>query len=229
MEGRLLLSPATISSILSIEKDNNIYCLYHFAGQLWRISYLYLATSLIDLAALPINQIFMTVGILKHVFASSRSQHDLPQTDFDKFDASSQPAVSKEDSDESADHNLLEGINPYGLASIHIALAILRRKTEFYRSQLGLPEKDSDEFKMLKPVFQKRMKMFYQKEDEGFWRKCFAIPTNSSHTIGQLDPFKSATNSLNYLLDEMQKLSLDLLDDATSMKEEKEHVPSETE
>ena len=203
--GCYLAQPSLIQFFHSKRIIIFIVCII-FAGRLWRISFLFLATFPFDLAAFPMCTIMAQT--FKH-------------------------AVSKEDSDGS-DPNLLERAALLGVVSIPVALAIIGRKMEFYRSQLGLPEKDSDEFKMLKPEFQKRMTMFYQKEDENFWMKCFAnltkpIDPRSLQPFILLSPLDSATKSLNYLLDEMQRLSLDLLDDATSKKEEKEHVPSETE
>lgn len=170
----------------------------------------------LDLAGVPFNVIFGYVATFKAIFEETKS--DRPQEDFDEFQTASEPAVSDEDSDE------LE-MDPVGLASIPIALALVGSNTKFYRSQLGLPEEDSDEFKKMKPEFQKRMRKFYPNENKGFWKRCFAILMKPMF-IQSLPPLKSlfttsapsdiAMNSLNRLLDEMQQLSFDILDEAAT-------------
>lgn len=96
--------------------------------------------------------------------------------------------------------------------SERIVLALLGRQTKFYRSQLGLPEEDSDEFEKMKPEFQERMRKFYPKEEDGgFWERCFDID------ISNIKPISDTFENLLYrVLDEMQQLSLDLLDEAAT-------------
>ena len=101
--------------------------------------------------------------------------------------------------------------------SERIVLAFLGRQTKFFRSQLGLPEEDSDEFEKMKPEFQERMRKFSPKEEDGgFWERCFAIDISNIKSIP--DTFG---NLLYRVLDEMQQLSLDLLDEAATRTQEK--------
>ena len=161
----------------------------------------------LDLASgVAFNDIFSYVAAFKAIFEKIKSYR--PQEDFDEFQTASEPAVSDEDSDE------LE-MDPVRLASIPIALALVGSNTKFYRSQLGLPEEDSDEFKKMKPEFQKRMRKFYPNENKGFWKRCFAIFMKQS-LFSTSAPSDIAMNSLNRLLDEMQQLSFDILDEAAT-------------
>ena len=139
----------------------------------------------------------------KEVFLSEEDV-DGSQTSFEL------PAVLSDDFDE------LE-MAPVGLASIPIALFLLGSRTKFYRYQLGLPEEDSNDFKKMKPEFQNRMRKFYPKEDKRFWKRCFAFFKNDNF-LSCLYPAISdvAMESLNDLLDQMQRLSLDILDDAAT-------------
>ena len=66
--------------------------------------------------------------------------------------------------------DVLEMMASDNVSSISFALEILgRKRAQLYRSELGLAEEDSDEFKRIKPDFQKRRKLFYLKEDEALF------------------------------------------------------------
>ncbi|CAB3999840.1 interferon-inducible GTPase 5-like [Paramuricea clavata] len=106
--------------------------------------------------------------------------------------------------------------------SERVVLAFLGRRTEFFRSQLGLPEEDSDEFEKMKPKFQERMRKFYpNEEDESFWARCFAIDiSNITSTCRPSGRLTKVEKILNRVLDEMQQLSLDLLDEAATHTQE---------
>ena len=136
--------------------------------------------------------------------------------DHEQFDELSQPVEPEQEDDEVSD------MSPVNLVSIPIALAVLGGKAKFFRSQLGLPEEDSDEFKRMKPEFQERMRKFYPKEKQGFLKRCFSIYMTPVHAVGKGDlnpmhrmykpPTECVRNSLENLLDEMEQLALDLLD-----------------
>ncbi|CAB4045184.1 Hypothetical predicted protein, partial [Paramuricea clavata] len=154
---------------------------------------------------------------MEHNTCDAVATFSLSDEFFNACQTSSEPAVSDEIFDELQ-------MDPNCLASIAIALALLGRKTKFYRSQLRLPEKDSDDFKKMKPEFQDRMRKFYPNEDNGFWKRCVAFfkrrkfldcaPAPSD--VFAPAPSDVAMNSLNRLLDEMQQLSLDILDEAAT-------------
>ena len=102
-----------------------------------------------------------------------------------------------------------------------LALAVLGKKAERYRSQLGLPEEDSDEFQKMKPEFQERMRKFYWRESSTYLLHCSnSMSKILKNYLSSNSPYEVVKNSLNTLLDEMEKLSLDiLLDTATQTKE----------
>ena len=101
-----------------------------------------------------------------------------------------------------------------------LVAAVFQKKAQFYRSQLGLPEKDSDEFQKMKPKFQERMKTFYQREDANHFAE-YLRRINLPNALSSESPYQLAENFLNKLLDDMQQLSLDILQDAaTQVKEE---------
>ena len=114
------------------------------------------------------------------------------------------------------------GIMPFTTGSAHVILDILGRQTTFFRSQLGLPEEDSDEFEKMRPEFQERMKKFYLKERKVFLGQGLAIDMFKcvSHDLMQLD-LDTLWNTVNRLLDEMEQLSLELLDEAATRTHEK--------
>ena len=108
------------------------------------------------------------------------------------------------------DSEQLKSPVPVGLVSLPIALSIIGRKTEFFRSQLGLPEENSDEFRLLKPEFQERMRNFFQRDEEGLLKRTFETlfkPLPSGAAL----PYQTVASSLNRLLNEMETLSLDIL------------------
>ena len=114
---------------------------------------------------------------------------------------------------------------PVGLVSITFALALLGPKSEFYRSQLGIPEEVSDEFKTMRPVLQERTRKFYPKKGKSLLKKCLAIFTKPPDLRfpfpflpSGTDPRDFVMQSLHHLLDEMQQLSFDILDEAATVK-----------
>ena len=167
----------------------NPFCII-FPGQLWQVSFLFYASFPLDIAALPINAIINCVGAVKHFFQENGF-------------------VSKEDSDP------LETTAPVGCASIPIALAIVGKKAKFYRSQLGLPEENSDQFKLLKPEFQDRMKEFYQKDEESVLKTAFGMLVKPLY-LRSPHVRKTAVSSLEQLLEKMHKLALDILRETTT-------------
>ena len=177
---------------------NIAFCII-FAGQVWRISILFYVALPLDLVALPINVICNYVGTVKHFIQETKNgRFYVPLF--------SKPVFSGKDSDP------LEMTGPVGCASVPIALAIVGKKAELFRSQLGLPEENSDEFKLLKPEYQERMKGFYQKDEKSVLKKTFEILVKPL-CLNSLHPRATAVNSLHHLLNEMKALSLDILKD----------------
>ena len=90
----------------------------------------------------------------------------------------------------------------------NFAMIIVGEKAKFFRSQLGLPEQNSDEFKLLKPEFQERMRDFYieEKKTKRFFDKL---------TDEMMTPlwFKFIFHSLHELVNKMEALSLDILEE----------------
>ena len=170
-----------------------------------------------DIAMAPVNAIFKILHVMKTSKFWKRSDEilDLQQEFSEENSTISHPDDSQEETDQ------LEIMQPVGLASIPIALAIFGGKIRFYRSQLGLPEKDSEEFFNMKPKFQTRMKQFYQSEDKSYLKRCFTIFMKPIKA-GSKMALSVVIDSLHRVLDEMQQLSLDILDDAAVQVEEKD-------
>ena len=189
----------------------------YFIGRLWGVGALNFAALPFDIAVTPIAVIFQSVSLIREVFKSVRGNST---KDFEEFDELSPPCVSTPEQED--DFHKESDISPINLISVPIALAILGSRAKFFRSQLGLPEEDSDEFKKMKPEFQKRMRKFYPKEKPGFLKRCFSIYMKSIYIKGKtvfplLGTYKSPgeflRSSLENLLKEMEQLAIDLLDE----------------
>ena len=90
-----------------------------------------------------------------------------------------------------------------GSVSFAIETFQIKKKTEYYIAQLGLPLKeDSEKFHAMKPELRERMKKFYPVEND----KCFLCRL--------LERTASCSYRSPHPLDEMEKLALRLLDDA---------------
>ena len=157
-------------------------------SQLWRISFLSLVTWPADIVALPFNVICTWLAMAKELSEKLKKNCGL----------------HKEDSDP------LETPIPVGLASVPIALSVIGKKAEFFRSQLGLPEENSDEFRSLKPEIQERIRKFYPRDEKGLLKRTLETLLKPLHS-GAAPPFQMAAYTLNLLLDEMEALSLDIL------------------
>jgi hypothetical protein len=107
---------------------------------------------------------------------------------------------------------------------------------ESYRYYLGLPEKDSDEFKMMTPEFQEQMRSFYwttdMEIDFNIWIESFDIgPRRSQGSLitrwldeayaKVFEPLRSTYRGLICLLDAMEELALAILDDKMSRERSK--------
>ncbi|XP_028404392.1 interferon-inducible GTPase 1-like [Dendronephthya gigantea] len=102
-----------------------------------------------------------------------------------------------------------------GLISHSISKCQIKKKIKLYRSQLGLPEDDSEEFRKMKKEFITKIREFYTIQKE----KCTCcICCAWKHTIG----------SLNQILTDMENISLKMLDEAAigieQSSEEKSNV-----
>ncbi len=97
-----------------------------------------------------------------------------------------------------------------GCDPIPVDIRILGPLVKFYMRKLGLPEENSDQFRMMKPEFQKRMQNYYYSSKN----TAFLISSMGANRV--LLSLKMAEKSLNLLLDEMQQLSIDILDDAAT-------------
>lgn len=99
---------------------------------------------------------------------------------------------------------------------------------ETYRDHLGLPERDSDEFEMMKPEFQEQMDSFYWTADTDIdfriWITSFdtgpsQLPRSSiSRWLGEayinlFDPLRHMFKGMNLLLNSMEELALAILED----------------
>ncbi|XP_028404197.1 T-cell-specific guanine nucleotide triphosphate-binding protein 1-like [Dendronephthya gigantea] len=112
-----------------------------------------------------------------------------------------------------------------GLLSHLISRYQITKKTEHYRSQLGLPEEGSKQFTKMKAEFQDRMRVFFPKENSFCAKYCERI----------LHPKKiifAANYTCAYLanvLKGMESLSMDLLDQAAAETEQAIDKKSEME
>ena len=96
---------------------------------------------------------------------------------------------------------------------------------EFYRHQLGFLEKDSDEFQQMSKELQEEVQRFYLTDDSdvNLWLRRFdgAPGDNTLHECMDEDaitiidsPYKFVYQSLHCVLDEMNKLALNILNEA---------------
>ena len=105
-----------------------------------------------------------------------------------------------------------------GSVSFAIETFQIKKKTEYYIAQLGLPVKeDSEKFQATKPELRERMKKFYPVEcDKRFF--CRLLERMASCSSGSpltgLHFLNATKDTLNNMLDEMEELALRLLDDA---------------
>jgi hypothetical protein len=98
---------------------------------------------------------------------------------------------------------------------------------ESYRYHLGLPEKDSSEFKIMTPESQERIRSFYWTEDMGIdfnvWIESFNTAPQRSSFMRWLEeaytknfqPFRPTMKGLSCLLDAMEESALAILESKT--------------
>jgi hypothetical protein len=103
-----------------------------------------------------------------------------------------------------------------GLFSYWIETAEVKRRIKSYRSQLGLPEEDSDEFNMMNPDFQAKMREFYPKEDGNFWTRYFQRVCVKSAPMLGIEFSRNVKDCLHDILDNMENLSLAILEEAAT-------------
>lgn len=98
---------------------------------------------------------------------------------------------------------------------------IIVEKVAFYRSQLGFPEKDSQEFDKMPSELQKQVIKFYLTDTRGIisWLKDFCIDTAYDDSSTEWDdstqgiekPYKFVSWALHCVLDAMYTIALDIL------------------
>lgn len=108
-------------------------------------------------------------------------------------------------------------------------------KVEFYRSQLGFPKQDSEEFNTMDKVLQDKVRRFYVTDemDQESWLKQFDNYSGDENANEDTDydeeeeylfwldvyeaiksPYKFVSNSLHHVLDEMEEVALEILNAA---------------
>ena len=98
---------------------------------------------------------------------------------------------------------------------------------ESYRHHLGLPEKDSVEFQIMRPDLQEEMRRFYWTMDTDIdfnvWVNSFDTAPRQGSSFGRwleeayvnaFEPFRYTFKGLICLLDSMEELALAVLDEA---------------
>ena len=102
-----------------------------------------------------------------------------------------------------------------GAVSFAIETTRIKKQSEYYIAQLGLPLKeDSEEFRAMKPEFQERMKKFYPLEDDRCFCKRLKERASMCFPFTGWNILKAIKNTLKDMLHEMENLALDLLDEA---------------
>ncbi|XP_028404298.1 interferon-inducible GTPase 1-like [Dendronephthya gigantea] len=104
--------------------------------------------------------------------------------------------------------------------SLNYYSSLIIRKTEFFRSQLGFPEKDSEQFQEMSPAHKEAIKKFYFEPDSDVesWLRSFNADCEDLLAHVNKAPYKFVFCILQIILDEMEKIALKILKEGLDPK-----------